>query len=173
MDGAYRYTPQVIPSLKARGGEERLWLSLLYCSAFLFPQNMYWLCHRRLDILISLRFGGEELEGAIRRTFRGGFDVSMFRMISRSTHLFTSDLISFSPHNIFRNISLSALVGKLANRGGGHADANHGQGIRRMMGLRQATLVCKIWQYRRNAEWKAYICRCKAIMIYIWTSIYI
>ncbi len=55
------------------------------------------------------------MKGAIRRSFRDRFDIGIFPFASRITHLFPISRVFISPHNIFRDVALSVLVGKLAN----------------------------------------------------------
>lgn len=74
---------------------------------------------RRLDILISLRFGGEGLKGAIKKTFKDRFDISISCIFYHSTHFFSHNSIFLSHYNIFRYIALSVLVRKLANTSNG------------------------------------------------------
>jgi hypothetical protein len=70
---------------------------------------------RRLDILTSLRFGGEGLKGAIRRTFTDGFKISMSYISNHSKYFFFPHSIFILHHNIFSFIARCLLNRKLAN----------------------------------------------------------
>ncbi len=66
---------------------------------------------RQLDILTLLRFGGEGLKGAIRRTFGDGFVIIIFAFASRLTHFFNLN----SGFTLHRNIWSNVIDRKLAN----------------------------------------------------------
>lgn len=59
------------------------------------------------------------MKGAIRRTFRDGFDMRISCIFSHATHFLSPDSIFLSHHNVFRYIALSVLVRKLANTSNG------------------------------------------------------